>query len=77
MPQDSQIYIRVEGKGGPSWRPVQAARVEENVDRILEGPGPGESWPFGKGDVVRCRPFELTDHDLVLVAHELAEGVGG
>ncbi len=79
MPSETQIYIRIEGASGSSWRPVQAVRVEENVYRILEGPeaGSAESWPFTAGDLVRCRPFELTDHDLVLVAYERATGNQG
>ena len=72
MSGETTIYIRVTTRGGPSWRPVAAARLGDDVYRILgkKSVVAGEEWPFEPGDVVRCKPYELTDNDLVLVAYE-------
>lgn len=68
----SEIYIRVEGRNGQSWRVVKALRKAEDLFEIVSDapPPPGETWQFAPGDTVRCKPYELTDHDVVLVACE-------
>lgn len=75
MTHDNQVYVRTRGG---SWRPVPARKVGEDCWLILEEPGATDvrSWEFNPGDTVRCRPYELTDHDLVLVAYEKAPSGG-
>ena len=72
MADERQIYIRVTGSRGPAWRPVEAERIEGDVYRITGSatPASGESWEFASQDLVRCKPYELTDDDVVMVAFE-------
>jgi hypothetical protein len=70
MTGNTTIYISVEETSGSSWRPVDAIQRGENVYEIVgENPKPDmEKWPFNKGDFVECKPYELTDSDIILVA---------
>jgi hypothetical protein len=75
MPTDEvQIYVRVAGPSGEAWRPARARPLPGDVFEILEVTlQPGETPKFRPGDRVTCRPYELTDHDLVRVAHARAD----
>jgi len=71
------IYISVTARGGKSWRPVSAILRRDDVYEILgKNPAPGvDEWPFDTGDLVRCRPYDLTDNDRVLVAYEKVDRI--
>jgi hypothetical protein len=75
MPDEVVIYVQVNGPEGTAWRPARAllhdGGVYEITDVSLQA---GETAQFGPGDRVTCRPYELTDHDLVHVARERAAG---
>jgi len=70
MSGKSIIYIKLSGREGPKWRPVEAEPCGPDLYRIVAtNPAPDkEPWPFATGDVVHCEPYELTDSDLILVA---------
>jgi len=75
MPTDEvQIYVRVTGPSGEAWRPARARPQPGDSFEIVEvSLAPGETAQFGRGDRVTCRPYDLTDHDVVRVAHERAQ----
>jgi hypothetical protein len=77
MAGEIEIYISVGTKSGKTWRPVSAILRRDDIYEILGvNPAPGlEEWPFDTGDLVRCRPYELTDSDLVLVAYEKVDRI--
>lgn len=67
------IYVRVTGAAGEAWRPARALQHPGDIYEILDvSLLPGETGRFAAGDRVTCRPYELTDHDIVRVAHERA-----
>jgi hypothetical protein len=80
MAGEIEIYISVITKTGKVWRPVSAVLRRDDIYQIVgKNPSPGgaggEQWPFETGDLVRCKPYELTDSDLVLVAYEKVERI--
>jgi hypothetical protein len=75
MADEVLIYVRVTGTAGEAWRPARALLHPGEVYEILDvSLQPGETGRFAAGDRVTCRPYELTDHDIVRVAHEKAPG---
>ena len=72
MSGEVQIYVKVSLAGGVSaWRPASAMAHPGGVYEIVSvGAAAGETPEFGVGDRVACRPYDLTDHDVVLVAHQ-------
>lgn len=73
MSEEVQIYVRVSGQAGEAWRPARALLHDGGIYEILDvALQPGETGRFAAGDRVTCRPYELTDHDIVRVAHERA-----
>ena len=74
MSSTVQIYVKVSIAGCASaWRPAAAVAHPGDVYEIVSvAASPGERPEFGAGDRVTCRPYELTDHDMVLVAHQRA-----
>jgi len=77
MAGEIEIYVSVGTRGGKSWRPVSAILRRDDIYEILgRNPAPGvEEWPFASGDLVRCKPYELTDKDVVLVAYEKVDRI--
>jgi len=74
MTERTQIYVKVISASGEAWRPADALRLPEDVYEIVTvRHEAGEKPQFAPGRRVRCRPYELTDHDLILVAHEPAD----
>ena len=72
MPVKTEIYIRVIGAQGETWRSARAVHRSDDVYEITESvPNAGkQTGCLSSGDLVRCKPHELTDGDLVLVAFE-------
>jgi hypothetical protein len=72
MPAETEIYIRVIGAQGETWRSARAVHRSDDVYEITENvPNAGkQTGRLSSGDLVRCKPHELTDGDLVLVAFE-------
>jgi len=72
MPAETEIYIRVVEAQGEIWRSARAMHRGEDVYEIRESvPNAGkQTGSLSSGDLVRCKPHELTDGDLVLVAFE-------
>lgn len=72
MPAETEIYIRVFGAQGETWRSARAVHRGEDVYEIAESvPNAGkQTGCISPGDLVRCKLHELTDGDLVLVAFE-------
>ncbi len=72
MSRETDIDIKPATHSWPAWRPVRAIERRDGLYEILgANPAPeSEPWPFGPGDLVRCRPFELTENDIILVAFE-------
>ena len=70
------IYITLLDEGTDVWRPVRAEQVTGDLYRLAEKPPQHDRWPFGIGDVVRCKDRALTGthgHSTrVLVAYERA-----
>jgi hypothetical protein len=74
MSQDVIIYVKVTLVGcDTAWGPAGAAPHADGTYSILSlSLTAGDQPEFNVGDRVICRPFELTDHDVILVAHRRA-----
>ena len=68
------IYVKVVLAGcDTTWRPAEAIAHPDGTYSIVSlSVAPGEQQEFNVGDRVLCRPYELTDHDFILVAHQRA-----
>ena len=51
----TQIYVELPDEGTPTWAPVIAEHVRDDVYRIVDCQGEDEELEFGKGVLVRCR----------------------
>ena len=74
--RETHIYIRIGAGSDAAWQPVMAREVGDHLWLILpdaDGRDTSE-WEFRPGETVRCLPYELTDHDLVLKAVAKASG---
>jgi hypothetical protein len=72
MTQGKTIYIELLEEGTPCWRPVQSEHLGGDVYRIAGERPDGEVWPFGQGDIVKCRMRTFQDGSSQLVAYEKA-----
>ena len=74
MTQDVTIYVKAVLAGcDTAWRPAGAVAHPDGTYSIVSlSVAPGEQHEFTVGDRVLCRPYELTDHDIILVAHQRA-----
>ncbi|HZI95388.1 MAG TPA: hypothetical protein VFE84_14175 [Patescibacteria group bacterium] len=78
MADEIDIYITVTRNNADSWKPVKAVHRGEDVYEIVgSNTSPaGETWRYSTGDFVRCKPYDLTDNDVVLVAWEKTDKPG-
>ena len=78
MSDEIDIYITVTRNKVESWRSVKAVHRGGDVYEIIGSntSPPGDVWRFTTGDFVRCKPYELTDNDVVLVAWEKTDKTG-
>ena len=72
MAEETDVYISVKRGQTSNWKPVKAVRRRDDVYEIVgrNAASAQETWQFTTGDLVRCKPYELTDGDMVLVAWE-------
>ena len=72
MAEEIEVYIKIVGEQGEAWKPVRAVHRGDDIYEIKGSDlslAP-EGWRYSPGDLVRCKPHDLTDSDVVLVAVE-------
>jgi hypothetical protein len=52
---ETVIYMPLLGEGTGCWRPVRAARISEDIFKVIDRIRPDESWKFAEDSRVRCR----------------------
>lgn len=70
-----QIYVKLLGTDGDSWRPVAAERLRGTVFRIVSQPydRASETWEFEPGDHVICEQAETSDGPVFAAVRKLGD----
>ncbi len=73
MEDHTTIYVALLDEGTPTWRPVEAVRIQDDVFEIIsQNPDPDdEIWEFNVGQHVRCEKRELSNGVYMVAAHEI------
>lgn len=74
MAEKTVIYVKITNEAVDVWRPVNAARISEDIYRLPhEKPDEDEEWEFPAGSIVRCIKKTFAGGGTELVACEAAD----
>jgi hypothetical protein len=72
------IYVYLPGEATDCWYPARAERLGGDTFRLIDPSPEDPVLEFGQGDIVRCRPRQLTSaippYAWKWVAYEKASG---
>lgn len=70
MNKTDKIYMPLLDEGTPVWRPVMAARLDQERFVIISNNinPEDEEWQFSSGDTVRCEMKELMHDEIKIIA---------